>query len=70
MAPASVAAIVLTKISRFLTWVTSWPITAASSLLVSIRLIPSVTATAACSGLPAGLNGNRLEERSWDRLWS
>ena len=51
MAPASVAAMVMVSVSRFLTWESSWASTPLSSSSLMMRRIPSVTATAACEGL-------------------
>ena len=51
IAPASVAAIVEISTSRFLTCESSWARTPSSSSSSRIRMMPSVTATAAWSGL-------------------
>ena len=51
IAAAIVAATELMRMSRFFTWASSWAMTPASSSSVSSRMIPSVAATAACSGL-------------------
>ena len=47
MAPAMVAM----RMSRFWTWDSSWASTPSSCRRSRIRRMPSVTATAACSGL-------------------
>ncbi len=51
MAPAMVAAMVEMRMSRFRTWPISWASTPFNSVGVSRRMMPSVAATAACSGL-------------------
>ena len=50
MAPASVAAMVEISTSRFVTCDSSWASTPSSSSSSRMRVIPSVTATAACCG--------------------
>ena len=50
-APASVAATVLVRVSRFFTWDSSWAMTPSSSSSSSCSRIPTVAATAACFGL-------------------
>ena len=51
MTPARVAAMVMIKVSRFCTCDSSCAKTPSSSSSSSMRMMPSVTATAACSGL-------------------
>ncbi len=48
--PAMVAATELMRVSLFLTWDSSWAITASSSSLSRILMIPVVAATAAWEG--------------------
>src|SRR3972149_828386 len=57
MAPAIVAAIELVRMSRFLTWPTSWPMTARSSRSSRMRMMPVVAATTACFGARRKLAG-------------
>ena len=53
MAPAMVAATVITRVSLLPTWAISWAITADSSSRFKIRIIPVVAATAPfCGFLP------------------
>ena len=54
IAAAIVAATELIRMSRFLTWASSWAITPSSSGSLSTRRIPSVAATAACCGIAPG----------------
>jgi hypothetical protein len=49
--PASVAAMALISVSRLRTWESSCASTARSSARESMRMMPSVTATAAWDGL-------------------
>ena len=51
MAWASTAAKLPMRMSRFFTWPSSWARTASSSGRLRMRMMPSVTATTACSGL-------------------
>ena len=46
-----VAAMVETRVSRFMTWVSSWAMTPSSSSRDRMRMMPVVAATAACCGL-------------------
>ena len=50
IAAAMVAATELIKMSRCLTWASSWAMTPSSSCGASACMMPSVAATAACCG--------------------
>ena len=53
------------RMSRFLTWDSSWASTPSSSRSSRIRMMPSVTATAACSGCG---RSRRRSGLAWDEV--